>query len=65
VDESLRVARERGDHYNEALSADTLIWLAELRGQSAEPELLARRDDLFRSLGIRAAPHPWPDASGR
>ena len=65
VDESLRAARERGDRYDEALAADALIRLAEIRGQSAEPDLLARRDDLFRSLGIRTVPTPWPDASGR
>jgi class 3 adenylate cyclase/tetratricopeptide (TPR) repeat protein len=65
VDESLRAARERGDQYDEALAVDALIRLAEIRGQPAEPDLLARRDDLFLSLGIRAVPNPWPEDSGR
>jgi class 3 adenylate cyclase/tetratricopeptide (TPR) repeat protein len=63
VDESLRAARERGDRYDEALAADALIRLAEIRGQPAGPDLLARRDDLFRSLGIRTVPNPWPEDS--
>jgi len=65
VDESLRAARKRGDRYDEALAADALIRLAEIRGQSPGPDLLARRDDLFRSLGIRTVPTPWPEDSGR
>jgi class 3 adenylate cyclase/predicted ATPase len=63
VDTSLRTARQRGDRYDEALAIDALIQLAELRGQSADPSLVARRDDLFRALGVRAAPAPWPAAS--
>jgi class 3 adenylate cyclase/tetratricopeptide (TPR) repeat protein len=62
IDESLRAARQRGDRYDEALSTDALIRLAEIRGQSAEPDLVASRDELFRALGIRAVPAPWPDA---
>ena len=62
IDESLRAARQRGDRYDEALSTDALIRLAEIRGQLAEPDLVASRDDLFRALGIRAVPAPWPDA---
>ena len=65
VDESLRVARERGDQYDEALATDALIRLAEIRGQSAEPDLVARRDDLFRWLDICATPTPWPEDFGR
>ena len=62
IDESLRAARQRGDRYDEALSTDALIRLAEIRGQSAEPDLVASRDELFRALGIRAGPTPWQDA---
>jgi class 3 adenylate cyclase/tetratricopeptide (TPR) repeat protein len=63
IDESLRAARQRGDRYDEALSTDALIRLAEIRGQSADPDLVASRDELFRSLGIHAVPAPWPGAS--
>jgi tetratricopeptide (TPR) repeat protein len=63
VDESLRVARQRGDRYDEALATDALIQLFEIRGQPADPGLVARRDDLFRALGVRAVPAPWSSAS--
>ena len=63
IDESLRAARQRGDRYDEALAIDALIRLAEIRGQSAEPDLVSKRDELFHALGIRAVPAPWPDAS--
>ena len=62
IDESLRAARQRGDPYDEALAIDALIRLAEIRGQSAESALVAKRDELFRALGIRAVPTPWPDS---
>ena len=62
IDESLRTARQRGDPYDEALAIDALIRLAEMRGQSAESALVAKRDELFRALGIRAVPTPWPDS---
>jgi class 3 adenylate cyclase/tetratricopeptide (TPR) repeat protein len=63
VDASLRAARQRGDLYDEALATDALIQLAEIRGQSADRGLVARRDELFHSLGIRAVPAPWSAAS--
>jgi class 3 adenylate cyclase/tetratricopeptide (TPR) repeat protein len=63
IDESLLAARQRGDKYDEALAIDALIRLAEIRGQSAEPDLLGTRDELFQSLGIRAVSAPWPDPS--
>jgi class 3 adenylate cyclase/tetratricopeptide (TPR) repeat protein len=63
VDTSLRAARERGNRYDEALATDALIQLAETRGQLADPELVARRNELFRALGIRIVPAPWSAAS--
>jgi class 3 adenylate cyclase/tetratricopeptide (TPR) repeat protein len=63
VDASLRAARERGDRYDEALATDALIRLAEVRGQQAEPGLVARRDELFRGLGVLAVSAPWPGAA--
>jgi class 3 adenylate cyclase/tetratricopeptide (TPR) repeat protein len=60
VDTSLRAARQRGDRYDEALATDALIQLTEIRGQPAGRGLVARRDELFRTLGIRAVPTPWP-----
>jgi class 3 adenylate cyclase/tetratricopeptide (TPR) repeat protein len=63
VDTSLRAARQRGNRYDEALATDALIQLAEMRGQLADPDLVARRDELFRALGIRAVPAPWSAAS--
>jgi class 3 adenylate cyclase len=56
VEESLQAARRRADRYDEALAIDALIRLAEIRGQRAEPGLLASRDELFRMLGIVATP---------
>jgi hypothetical protein len=56
--ESLDAARGRGDAYDEALAADGVIRLAEAGGQSPDPDLPARRDDLFRRLGLVAAPAP-------
>jgi len=63
VDTSLRAARHRGDRYGEALATDALIQLAENRGQLADPGLVARRDELFHTLGIRTVPTPWSAAS--
>lgn len=63
VDESLRVARQRGDRYDEALATDALIQLAEMRGQPADPDLVDRRDTLFGALGVRAVPTPASPAS--
>jgi len=56
IDASLRAARRRADRYDEALAADALIWLAEIRDQLAEPGLIARRDELFGMLGVVATP---------
>jgi predicted ATPase len=56
--ESLDAARGRGDAYDEALAADGLIRLAEAGGQAPDPGLSARRDELFRSLGLVAVPAP-------
>ena len=53
---SLRAARRRADRYDEALAADALIWLAGIRGQPAEPGLVARRHELFGMLGVVATP---------
>ena len=64
VDTSLRAARQRGDRYDEALATDALIQLADIRGQSADASLVARRHELFRALGIRAVPAPWSAAVG-
>ena len=63
VDTSLRAARQRDDRYGEALATDALLQLAENRGQLADPGLVARRDELFRALGIRAVPALWSPAS--
>jgi class 3 adenylate cyclase/tetratricopeptide (TPR) repeat protein len=63
VDASLRAARQRGDRYDEALATEALIQIAEIRGQLADPGLIARRDELFGTLGIRVVPVPWPATS--
>ncbi len=63
IDDSLRAARQRGDRYDEALASEALIQLAEIRGQPADPGLVARRNELFRALGIRAVLAPWSAAS--
>ena len=63
VDTSLRAARQRRDRYGEALATDTLIQLAENRGQLTDPGLVARRDELFRALGIRTVPALWSAVS--
>ena len=63
IDESLRTARQRGDLYGEALATDALIRLVEMRGQSAELGLAAKRDELFRSLGVVVVSAPLLDAS--
>jgi class 3 adenylate cyclase/predicted ATPase len=66
--ESLDAARGRGDAYDEALAADGLIRLAETGGQAPDPDpgLSARRDELFRRLGLVTVPVPGttrgPDA---
>jgi class 3 adenylate cyclase len=63
--ESLDAARMRGDAYDEALAADALIRLAETTatgktdesgGQDPDPGLPARRDELFRRLGLTTVP---------
>jgi len=56
--ESLDAARGRGDAYDEALAADGLTRLAEAGGQAPDPGLLARRDELFRRLGLVVVPAP-------
>jgi class 3 adenylate cyclase/predicted ATPase len=56
--ESLDAARGRGDAYDEALAADGLIRLAESGGQAPDQDLPARRDELFRSLGLVAVSAP-------
>jgi len=53
---SLEAARGRGDAYDEALAADGLIRLAEAAGQQPDQGLSARRSELFRRLGVVAAP---------
>jgi class 3 adenylate cyclase/tetratricopeptide (TPR) repeat protein len=53
---SLQAARQRGDRYDEALATDALVRLAGIRGQEVEPGLVARRDELFRMLGVVATP---------
>jgi predicted ATPase/class 3 adenylate cyclase len=58
--ESLDAARSRGDAYDEALAADGLIRLAETDSLVPDPGLLARRDELFRGLGLVSVPTPSP-----
>ena len=47
---------------DEALAADALIRLGppEAGGQAPDPGLPARRDELFRRLGLVAVPAPGP-----